>query len=36
MTYALESFLEKIESPIICVMDGKETRYENGKELRKQ
>lgn len=33
MTYKLEAFIEKIESPVICVFDGKEVEYADGKEL---
>lgn len=37
MTYRLfDSMIEKIESPVICVMDGKETRYASTKELLAQ
>ena len=33
MTYKLESFIEKIVSPVICVFDGKEVEYADGKDL---
>lgn len=32
MTYLLEAFVEKIETPVICIIDEIESRYENGKE----
>jgi|GEM_PF-2361014 len=36
MTYSLEGFVGLIDSPVICVIDGATTRYENGKELMEQ
>ena len=33
MTYRLENFIEKITTPIICVFDGKEVEYADGKDL---
>ena len=37
MTYRLfDSMIEKIESPVICVLDGEETRYASARELLTQ
>ena len=37
MTYRLfDSMIEKIESPVICVLDGEETRYASARELLAQ
>ncbi len=33
MTYRLESFIEKIKSPVVCVFDDKEIEYADGKAL---
>jgi hypothetical protein len=33
MTYRLENFIEKITTPVICVFDGKEVEYADGKDL---
>ncbi len=30
VTYKTERFIEKIESPVVCVIDGAETEYESG------
>ncbi len=36
MAYSLEIFIGKIKSPIICVIDGKETEYSDGQTLLNQ
>jgi hypothetical protein len=36
LTYSLESFIGKIKSPIICVVDGKEIEYSDGQALLSQ
>ena len=36
MTYRLESFIEKITAPVICVFGDKEAEYVDGKELSEQ
>lgn len=36
MTYSLENFIGKIKSPIICVIDGQKTEYEDGQALLNQ
>ena len=33
MSYLLEEFVERIEGPVICVIDGVEYGYASGKEL---
>lgn len=33
MNYKLEGIVEKITSPVICIIDGQETEYQNGKVL---
>lgn len=33
LTYKTESIVEKIEAPVICVINGVETEYENGAAL---
>ena len=32
MTYTLDAFIEKIDSPVIIAYKGKETVFQNGKE----
>ncbi len=36
MSYRLESFIEKIKSPVVCVFGDKETEYANGTVLAEQ
>lgn len=36
MTYKLESFIEKIESPIVCVFGNNEVEYDDGSVLSAQ
>ncbi len=33
MTYKLEPFIEKIKSPVVCVIDNQEIEFANGIEL---
>ena len=33
LTYKTEHIVEKIDAPIICVIDGVETEYESGAEM---
>lgn len=36
MTYRLESFIEKITAPVICVLGDTKMEYANGRELSGQ
>lgn len=36
MTYKLEGFIKKIESPIICVFDNREVEFADGVALSEQ
>ena len=33
MSYVLEEFVARIESPVICRVEGRESKYRNGEDL---